>query len=198
MSDRKRRKRFHLPGHFHELTFSCYRRFNLLNDDVWRMELCRLIDVSCDVCEMDLTAFVLMPNHVHLLIYPKALDPNIGRFLATFKQPFSKFVKERLLKNNSELLDGLIIRERPGKFCFRFWQEGGGYDRNLYDPAAVESSVNYIHMNPVKKSLCQKATQWKWSSAKFYEDGIVDPDLPPICKPPAEFFTTGGIQVPKY
>ena len=52
--------------------------------------------------------------------------------------------------------------------CFRFWQEGPGFDRNLFGPEAITASMDYIHLNPVKRGLCEKATDWKWSSARFY------------------------------
>jgi hypothetical protein len=48
----------------------------------------------------------------------------------------------------------------------------------------------YIHNNPVKRGLCQKARDWRWSSARFYvEDGaFVDPLLPKITPLPAELW----------
>ena len=70
-------------------------------------------------------------------------------------------------------------------------QEGPGYDRNLQQPATVMSSMNYIHLNPVRRGLVTQARLWKWSSARFYEsDGRgIDPDLPRIVPMPAEFWS---------
>jgi len=70
-SHRKKLKRGHEPGHFHELTFSCYRQKPLLANDAWRRELAGLIDAACVEAEFDLNAFVFMPEHIHLLIYWK-------------------------------------------------------------------------------------------------------------------------------
>ncbi len=161
---------------------------HLLTNDTWRYELCRQIDLACTKFDFNLHAFVFMSNHVHLLVYPNQKLPNIGQFLASLKQPFSKYVKQMLVDNNSPLLEKLTVKERPGKYCFRFWQEGGGYDRNLYESTAVEASITYIHMNPVKKDLCLKTTDWKWSSARFYELGEIDKDLPTITSLPFELF----------
>ncbi len=77
----------------------------------------------------------------------------------------------------------LTVRERPDKICFRFWQEGAGYDRNLYTNEAILHSIDYIHLNPIRRGLCQKAVDWKWSSARFYASINPlwsDPDLPKI------------------
>src|SRR5262249_36637078 len=93
------------------------------------------------------------------------------------------------------LLGELTVRERPGKHCFRFWQEGAGFDRNLFSPAAIAASINYIHLNPVKRGLCERAIDFKWSSARFHLQGIIDPDLPKLIRPDPEWFHDSGIQI---
>ncbi len=180
---RKLVKHYHQPGDFHELTFSCYRRLPLLTNDTWRERLARSIDEANQIHSMRLVAFVFMPEHVHLLVFPDERRPNIGRYLAQIKQPFSKSIKQVLVDCNSPLLQQLTISERPGKTCFRFWQEGPGYDRNLDVASSVEASVNYLHTNPVSRGLCQQAIDWKWSSARWYlahPPRQQSPDLPLI------------------
>jgi putative transposase len=81
-------------------------------------------------------------------------------------------VKEQLVASKSSLVDRLSVRERPGKTCFRFWQEGPGYDRNVTTPAVIDAAIEYIHMNPVRRGLVERATDWKWSSASWY---MLDP-----------------------
>ena len=123
-----------------------------------------------------------MPEHVHLLVYPLLIEPQIDLLLAEIKQPTSAAIKRLLGESNSPLLERLTIRERPGKRSFRCWQEGPGYDRNLNTTRAVLASLDYIHLNPVRRGLCEKAIQWKWSSARYYlqEPDLGDPDLPRI------------------
>ena len=65
---RKRVRHYDEPGHFHELTFSCYRRMPLLTNDVWRAMLSVSIDRAVKGHSFRLIAFVFMPEHVHLLI----------------------------------------------------------------------------------------------------------------------------------
>ena len=121
---RKRIQHFHEPGDLHELTFSCYRRLPLLTNDEWRRLLARSIDAAGQETGFKLAAVVLMPEHVHLLVVPTSPDPRIDLYLAKIKQPFSKSIKELLEQQASPLLARLTVRERPGKTCFRFWQEG--------------------------------------------------------------------------
>jgi putative transposase len=141
---------------------------------------------------MELIAFVIMPNHVHLLVNPLNDEPQIDKFLSAIKRPYSYRIKMELQQSNSSLLENLTVHERPGKQVFRFWQEGPGYDRNLNSEKAVMSSIDYIHLNPVRKRLTEKSNQWKWSSASWYESNceMIDTDLPTIHGLPPEFFSS--------
>ena len=180
---RKTIKHYHEPGHLHELTFSCYRRLPLLTNNEWKTKLSRCIDKAGEEESFQLAAFVFMPDHVHLLVVPETSDANISRYLARLKQPFSKYVKSQLEESKSPLADKLTVRERPGKTTFRFWQEGPGYDRNLFEPKTIAASLNYLHTNPVTRNLCPRAIDWTWSSARFYHGespGRQDPKLPTI------------------
>jgi REP-associated tyrosine transposase len=165
---RKLVKHYHEPGDLHELTFSCYKHQPLLTNDAWRRQLARCIDTAGEEFEMRLVAFVFMLEHVHLIVVPIGHEPAFDSFLARIKQPFSKWVKQQLADAESPLVERLTVEERPGKTCFRFWQEGPGYDRNLTTPAVIEAAIDYIHMNPVRRGLVKRAADWKWSSASWY------------------------------
>jgi putative transposase len=139
-----------------------------LTNDEWRGLLSRCLDEANRESDVQLVGFVFMPEHVHLLVHPSDPGQSIGRYLARFKQPFSGHIKATLIRHGSELLHRLTVRERPGKTCFRFWQEGSGYDRNLVSSEAIRASLDYIHENPVKRGLCRRAVDWRWSSARYY------------------------------
>jgi len=177
MPHRKQVKHYHEPGHLHEFTFSCHQRRPLLTNDTWREQLSRSIDEAGRIEQFDLIAFVFMPEHIHLLTNPRSAEPQFGRYLARIKQPFSKAVKQILVARSSPLVDQLTVQERPGKTSFRFWQEGAGFDRNFFSPPAIAAAIDYIHHNPVRRGLCVRATDWPWSSARYY-----------MCEPPRQQF----------
>ena len=189
---RKQIRHFHEPGDLHELTFSCHQQMPLLTDDVWRRMFCRAIDRGMELRSFRLVAFVLMPEHVHLLVYPTSLSVKIDELLSAIKRPHSGRIKLILQKTHSPLLARLTVQERPGKMVFRYWQEGPGFDRNLFSEKAVLAAIDYIHNNPVRRGLVQRATDWKWSSARWYVSDRVDldPDLPTIHGLPWDFFVT--------
>ena len=57
-SHRKTIRHFYQPGDLHELTFSCYRRMELLTNDVWREKLGRSIDKAITRWNFRRVAFV--------------------------------------------------------------------------------------------------------------------------------------------
>lgn len=55
--------------------------------------------------------------------------------------------------------------------AMRFWQEGGGYDRSLWEAKATHEMIEYIHDNPVADGLCERPEDWTWSSSREYRKG---------------------------
>jgi putative transposase len=139
--NRKRLKRFHTPGDLHELTVSCYDGRPLLTDGAICKLLCESIDRAIDRYQHRLVAFVLMPEHVHLLVLPTSIECDIDALLFAIKRPFSYRAKQHYEATGSSSRSELIVREREGKSVFRFWQEGPGYDRNLTEPKSVLAAI---------------------------------------------------------
>ena len=115
-----------------------------------------------------------------MLVLPRNHQSSISALLKAIKRPFSFRIKRILESSDSRLLQQLIVRQRPEVMTFRFWQEGPGYDRNLYASASIAAAIDYIHLNPVRRGLCQKAVDWKWPSARFIVRGEVDEKLPQL------------------
>jgi REP-associated tyrosine transposase len=132
--------------------------------------------------EFWLLAFVYMPEHVHVLVFPTSPVARIERLLFAIKRPFSYRAEQYLDYHNPALLHRLTISERPGKTVFRFWQEGPGYDRNLTSGAALPSVIDYIHNNPVWRGLSVTPGQWRRSSWGYYHQSreVRDPELPVV------------------
>ena len=118
---RKLVRHYHEPGDLHELTFSCYRQMPLITNDGWRKLLCRSIDRGVESWAYRLAAFVLMPEHLHLLVLPTTKVVEVDKFLSAVKQPHSVRIKRILQQNSSPLLERLTIQEPPGKTSFRYW-----------------------------------------------------------------------------
>lgn len=161
---RKRCVRYDLPGHAHELTFSCYRRRPFLTS----VGACTLLANAMANARRNhrfrLLAYVFMPEHVHLLLWPREADYSVSAILKSVKQSVSHRVVSQLRDHNPHGLR-LVATGKPTK-PYRFWQAGGGYDRNITEMSTLERAANYIHMNPVRRGLVESPSEWHWSSAR--------------------------------
>jgi len=168
------RTNYNLPGHAHELTFSCYRRYPFLSKDRTRQWLADAINNACAQYHYLLWAYVIMPEHVHLLVRPEVRDYDIARFRGAIKEPVGRQAMAYLEGNAPGWLPR-VTRKRRGRTERLFWQPGGGYDRNIDNPTTLRPMIDYIHMNPVRRGLVEMPWEWKWSSAAWYHDQIQGP-----------------------
>jgi putative transposase len=110
-----------------------------------------------------------MPEHLHALLLPRRADYEMRKILASLKVPVARAAKRHLTGiGQTEWLERLTVREGR-KTVIRFWQPSGGFDHNVFKEEIVSAIVEYIHANPVRRGLVAKATDWEWSSARFWE-----------------------------
>ncbi|MBI3839828.1 MAG: transposase [Planctomycetia bacterium] len=115
-----------------------------------------------------------MPEHVHLVIWPHR-SARISSILKTLKQSVSQRAFHWLNKHEPKFFQRLEDVQPNGRRILRFWQRGGGYDRNLRSAADVHEKIEYIHNNPVRRGLADRASSWRWSSFHAWETGEDQP-----------------------
>lgn len=168
------RRNINEPGQAHELTFSCYRRLPLLDSDRVRGFLAESINAAKAEPDFAVWAYVFMPEHVHLIVYPRRVEYDIAAIRKAIEEPAARRALNHLRMEGSEWLPQLE-RQRGGKAEFLFWQSGGGYDRNIESAKVLLAAMEYIHLNPVRRCLVDHDTDWKWSSAAFIADQGTSP-----------------------
>ena len=154
-------------GHAHELTFSCFRRLPLLSRDRSRRWFIDAMDKARRKCHLLLWAYVIMPEHVHVIVSPQAENYEVRLIRTALKVPVQRQALKCLRRRAPKFLDRLEDVQPNGEVHYRFWQRGGGYDRNIVEPGTLGQMIEYIHQNPVRRGLAEKATAWVWSSARF-------------------------------
>ncbi|MFQ5807406.1 MAG: transposase [Phycisphaerae bacterium] len=115
-----------------------------------------------------LWAYVIMPEHAHLLIHPREANYEIALILKAIKQPVSQHAAAFLRQHAPEWLERLRVTRPGGRVEYRFWQQGAGYDRNIFREQTAWTCVEYIHANPVRRELVAMPMDWPWSSARWY------------------------------
>jgi len=161
---RKTCKRFNDSGHAHALTFSCFRRRAFLTRERSKEYLAQALLAAREKHRFHLWAYCVMPEHVHLLIWPATAEYSIAAILRAIKQSVARRVLLYLRRNAPQALKHHATGE-PGR-PYRFWQAGGGYDRNITGTRAALAVIQYIHENPVRRGLVQSPQEWPWSSAQ--------------------------------
>ncbi len=177
-----RPKGYNDPGHAHELTFSCYRRSPFLEKERTCTWLADQLNVARLQLKYDLYGYVFMPDHVHVIVMPTQQEYDTSEFLKRLKEPVSRKAVQFLKKESPDWLQRIRVK-RGSKVEHRFWQPGRGHDRNSITGRTLQSMLDYIHMNPVRKRLVQKVKDWKWSSAGWFEGSPLN-DLTPDPIPP--------------
>jgi putative transposase len=164
----KRCHRYNIAGNAHELTFNCYKNQPFLSKEKTCKYLVDSIISSREKHGFDVWAYVFMPSHVHLLICPRTEQYSISDILLSIKQSVSRKAINYLKNNNRDGLKYLETYQRNRSY--RFWQKGGGYDRNITKVKTVIDLIRYIHNNPVRKALVKSADQWYYSSAADWQN----------------------------
>ena len=109
-----------------------------------------LLAASCRAAGVEIWSWVLMPNHVHLILNPADAD-GIRRALAPVHRRYAGAIHARL--------------RRTG----HFWQ--GRFGAVAMDEVHLAAAVRYVAQNPVRARLVQKATDWRWSSVHAHLSG---------------------------
>jgi len=151
-----RLSRIVIPGLPHHVTQRGNGRAQTFFEDAdyalyrdWLGEACRAADVA-------LWAWVLIPNHVHLILVPSDAD-GIRRALAPLHRRYAGHVHARI--------------KRTG----HFWQ--GRFGCVAMDEDHLAAALRYVALNPVRAKLVYRAGDWRWSSVHAQlgrDDGMTD------------------------
>jgi putative transposase len=121
-----------------------------------------LLAESCATAGVEVWAWVLMPNHVHLILVP-ADEDGLRRALATVHRRYAGHIHTRL------------------KSTGHFWQ--GRFGAVAMDEGHLAAALRYVAFNPVRACLAPRPQDWPWSSVHAHLAGrsegltTVDPVL---------------------
>jgi len=167
---RKTCHRYNTPSNAHFLTFSCFRRQPFLSRDRSREWFLDALGGARERHRFDLWAWVIMPEHVHLVIRPREEKYSISAILTAIKKPVTNAVLRHVRQYAPEFAERMRDQQPNGTHAYRFWQRGGGYDTNLWSSKPLWDKIRYIHMNPVRRGLVTRAEDWPWSSLRDFLD----------------------------
>ena len=117
--------------------------------------------------EMVVVGYVVMPEHVHLLV-DEPRKQNLSVALKALKQSVSRRVLRQLRTKPH------TCEARMGHPHSHFWQ-ARFYDFNVWSAKKRMEKLRYIHRNPVTRGLVPSPELWRWSSFRHYACGESGP-----------------------
>ena len=153
-------------GDLHFITFCCYQRWALLGTARVRNLAVRILGEVRTKYGFALVGYVIMPEHVHLLIgESRAVPP--AKVVQVFKQRLSRRMRGKKRGESKQLR--LRFPEETGELR-RFWQRRY-YDFNVYTRRKMKEKLEYMHANPITEKLVEHPRDWPWSSWSNYATG---------------------------
>lgn len=113
----------------------------------------QLLRQYCNKAAVEIWAYCLMPNHVHLVMTPTT-EVGLHLSLAEVHRRYTLFIN---------------LRENWRGYL---WQ--GRFASFPMDEKYLYSAVRYVEMNPVRAGLCNMADEWRWSSARAHLNKVDD------------------------
>jgi putative transposase len=123
---------------------------------------------------MRLYGYVIMEEHLHFLAQAERLDLCLAGFMEQTATQIQEYLVEQQLQRFLLRLTG----EQDGaEQRFKFWQTPPEIEQ-MADDAMIVKTLEYIHINPVKRGYVDYPGQWRYSSARNYagENGLVEID----------------------
>jgi REP element-mobilizing transposase RayT len=119
-----------------------------------------------------------MSNHVHLIIQSK--HDNLSDIIRDFKKHTAKVILKQIKEGRESRREWLLERfskateSHNRNKTYQFWKYGN-HPEEIYSTKFLWVKLDYIHLNPIRSGLVEKASHYKYSSATNYVlgDGLL-------------------------
>ncbi len=121
-----------------------------------------------------LYSYVVMEEHLHFLAQAERLDICLNLFMEDTASRIVTCLKEQRLER---FLKRMLVSEGEQQH-YRFWQETPETEL-ITEGGMMRTTLDYIHINPVKRGYVDLVEQWRYSSARNYagKSGVCEVDL---------------------
>ena len=158
------------PDHLYFITTSASQRAHHFSRDVIKRILLDSLNTGRILGQYELFAFVIMPNHIHVIIRC-LVKYTPGDVVREYKKATSNLILRQFeAEGNRQALAAFAKGvKQPQKQKFAVW-EGEYQAKNIFTPEFLSQKLEYIHQNPVQPQwkLADLPEEYIWSSARFY------------------------------
>jgi len=154
--DMARLARIVVPGLPHHVTQRGNRREAIFFKDGDHEIYKDLLAEQAQKWDVEVLAYCLMPNHVHLILTPATAD-GLGKVVGEAHRRYTNFINAR------------------GRWIGHLFQSR--FASVAMDETHLMSAVRYVSLNPLRARLVPRAEDWRWSSVRAHlagkDDGLV-------------------------
>ena len=148
------------------ITAVAKNRLQVFQTDAIKQITCRAIDEARTSCGFLLFAYVIMPDHLHLLT-DSPREPSI------VLQFIKGIVSRRVLGYLKEMKYEASLRKLEHddwkrNHRYSLWQHDSDVF-SIVSESTFMQKINYIHENPVRAGLVERPEDYRWSSARFWK-----------------------------
>ena len=145
-----------VPGLPHHVTQRGNRREAIFFEDGDHEIYRDLLAEQARKARVEVWAYCLMPNHVHLIVTPETPE-GLGRAVGEAHRRYTNFINAR------------------GRWTGHLFQSR--FSSVVMDEDHLLAAVRYVSLNPVRAKLIARASDWPWSSTRAHlrgqDDGLV-------------------------
>jgi len=142
-------------------------------------EPCLIVTDSLNYCHqhksLRINAFVIMPTHLHLIVFDEAFDnERLQHTVNAMRQFTGRQLANYCVEKMPAIFGQVISSPRRKDRTHQFWQQSK-HPVAIWSESFWRTKVDYLHDNPRRKGLVQEATAWRFSSAGSW---LLDPPEP--------------------
>jgi REP element-mobilizing transposase RayT len=153
------------------LTFQIVDWTDVFTQQIYRDIIIDSFKYAIENKGLDIFAYVIMPNHVHLI----AQSSN-GKLSDTIRD-IKKFTSKRIIETIQTIpesrsewmlnLFGYNARQHARNKTYQVWTHEN-HAVYLYGPKFIQEKIDYLHNNPVRAGIVEKPEDYLYSSARYY------------------------------
>ncbi|MEZ7504435.1 transposase [Flavobacterium sp. Arc2] len=127
---------------------------------------------------MILYGYVIMSNHIHLIVQSE--NGHLSDLIRDFKKFIAKSILDKIQTEPESRREWMLERfklaaeKHTRNKNYQFWQYGN-HAEEIYSNPFMWSKLDYIHLNPVRARIVEKASHYIYSSATNYvnDEGLI-------------------------
>jgi REP element-mobilizing transposase RayT len=167
----------------HFLTFTVTDWVDVFTRKIYKDLVIESLQFCQDNKGLDMYAYVIMSNHIHLIIGSKL--GKLSELVRDLKSYLAKIIINKIQEGPESRSDWMLkrfefaARSNSRNSGYQFWRYGN-HPEEVFSEKFLWTKVNYIHMNPVRAGIVSKASEYLYSSASNYVHGkgLISFELP--------------------